>query len=75
MTNLFSQLKSLKAQIEEWKDNLPSYYEPILLPVSPEMFEYPEALELYPYAERYDYLTGKPWLSYCVDRQVSLVSR
>lgn len=59
MSNLFSQLKSLKAQLEEWKDNLPSYYESILLPVSPEMFEHPEALELYPYAERYDYLTSK----------------
>jgi hypothetical protein len=59
MTNLFSQLNSLKADIEEWKKNLPSYYESILSPASPETFEHPEALELYPYTERYDYLTGQ----------------
>lgn len=65
MTNLFLQLNTLKAQIEEWKNNLPAYYESILLPVSPETFEHPEALELYPFTERYDYLTGKEAFKLC----------
>ena len=64
MTSLFSRLNNLKAQIEDWKKNLPSYYEYILVPVFPGTFEYSEALEFYPYTERHDYVTGKTALLY-----------
>lgn len=59
MSSLMSELTVAKRDIEEWKKNLPSYYEPILLPVlDSELTNNPCAYGQYPYTERLDYVTG-----------------
>jgi hypothetical protein len=59
MSSLISELTVAKKCVEEWKKNLPSYYEPILAPVlNAELIDNPGAYEQYPYTERLDYVTG-----------------
>ena len=58
--SLLTQLKAIKGDVEEWKKNLPSYYESITIPISDtDLSNLTASLDLYPYRERLDYLSGK----------------
>jgi len=60
MNALFSELSKIKNDVEKWRSDLPSFYEPIVVPVSnTDGMLNPAALTNYPYTERLDYLTGK----------------
>jgi hypothetical protein len=59
MTSLFGELNAVKKDIEDWRNTLPTYYEPIVVPIPDiETVENPDAFEIYPYRERLDYVTG-----------------
>lgn len=59
MNTLISELTAVKEDVEEWKKNLPSYYDNIVVPIhESEFFDNPGAFDQYPYTERLDYVTG-----------------
>jgi hypothetical protein len=59
MNTLISELTAIKRDIEEWKKNLPSYYNYIVVRIrDAEFVDNPGGLDKYPYSERLDYVTG-----------------
>lgn len=50
------QFNALKVNLEEWKQDLPPYYDPIILPMSGLAFDDPEILVGYPYGIRHEYI-------------------
>jgi hypothetical protein len=65
MNSLISELTAVKRDLEEWKKNLPPYYDDIVVPVTgSDIFDNPGLFENYPYAERLDYVTGKEFTVY-----------
>ena len=60
ITLLFTRLNEVKKEMEEWKNALPSYYEPIKVPIqAPQAPEERSLYEKYPYDSRLDYVTGR----------------
>lgn len=57
---LVTELTALKHELGEWRKNLPSYYEPIPIPIinSQDPAEKFDFMEIYPYKERLDYMTS-----------------
>lgn len=53
---LVAELTAVKEELATWRQNLPPYYESIPVPNDPtEVFDF---MDLYPYSERYDYMTS-----------------
>ena len=59
MDDFLNELKKSKKALEEWKDDLPVYYEPFLVPTSNSLTdEHSHDMAPYPYEERLDYFTS-----------------
>jgi hypothetical protein len=59
MTSLFAEINKIKGDLEDWKKELPLYYEAISMPLTEiEKSDPNNILYMYPYNERLDYLTG-----------------
>jgi hypothetical protein len=57
---LVSELTAVKEELDTWRQNLPPYYESIPVPIMnnndpTEVFDF---MDLYPYSERYYYMTS-----------------
>ena len=60
MDDFLNELKTAKKALEEWKNDLPVYYEPFLVPTTNTLIEDDaDCLAPYPYEERLDYFTSK----------------
>jgi hypothetical protein len=55
---LVETVNSLKAGLEEWKQNLPAYYEAVSLPADSMEVDDPDVLTNYPYEERLEYVAS-----------------
>jgi hypothetical protein len=59
MSALFTELNTIKQELEEWRKSLPSYYEPLTVPLQqPRTMEEVKKYEKYPYNEKMEYVTG-----------------
>jgi hypothetical protein len=59
MESFFSELKSVRKSLEEWKKSLPIDYDAIPVPVPTfEFEENPNNSQKYPYEQRLDYVTS-----------------
>ena len=59
MDDFLDELKKSKKALEDWKQDLPVYYDPFLVPVSNSLTdENSDGIFPYPYEERFDYFTS-----------------
>jgi hypothetical protein len=58
VSRVVETVNSLKAGLEEWRQNLPAYYEAVSLPVDSMEVDDPDVLTNYPYEERLEYVAS-----------------
>jgi hypothetical protein len=58
MNSLMAELNAVKEDLTKWKEGLPSYYEPITVPVICSEDAGGPVLGKYPYPTRLDYVTS-----------------
>jgi hypothetical protein len=58
VSRLVETVNSLKASLEEWRQQLPAYYEAVSLPVDSMEVDDPDVLTNYPYEERQEYVAS-----------------
>jgi hypothetical protein len=58
VSRLVETVNSLKVGLEEWRQQLPAYYEAVSLPVGSMEVDDPDVLTNYPYEERLEYVAS-----------------
>lgn len=57
MDKFVAEMKAAKKALEDWRADLPVYYEPFLVPATSSLDDDSDAYAPYPYSERLDYFT------------------
>jgi hypothetical protein len=58
MDKFITEMKAAKKALEDWKADLPVYYDPFLVPAASSLDDDSDAYAPYPYSERLDYFTS-----------------